>query len=145
MNFFVRSQVNCCSFALTSAIAFIIVIRSAIHALKEQTHVFVLFFSPSIEFLAVEALLKPHITNWISSLKALRHNLHILKKSACKKTDSPPAKQSTLPKQMDQLYQRKNVVSSSYMLLLRLTTMLLLRLTTATGQPILKRANMESA
>lgn len=38
---------------------------------------------------------------------------------------------------MDQLYQRKNVVSSSYMLLLRLTT--------ATGQPVLKRANMESA
>lgn len=48
---------NPCSFALTSTITFIIVIRSAIHALKEQTHVFVLFFSPSIEFLAVEALL----------------------------------------------------------------------------------------
>lgn len=131
VNFFVKSQVNCCSFALTNAIAFTTVIISAIHTLKEQTHMFVLSFSPSIGFLAVEALLKPHITNCVNLLKALRHNLSIHKKSAYKKTDSPPVKHTkTLPKQKDLLHQRKTIVSSSYILLLRLSI--------ATDQPILK-------
>jgi len=86
--------VNCCSFALTSAIAFTTVIRSAIHPLKEQTHMFVLSSSPLMGFLAVDALLKQFITNRINLLKALRHNLSIHKKSAYKKTDSPSAKQA---------------------------------------------------
>lgn len=103
LSFFVSSQVSCCGFALTSAIAFTAVISSAIHPLKEQIYTFFLFFSSSIGFLAVEALLKPHITNWINSPKPLRHNFSIQKKPAHKKTDSPPVKQATtLPKQKDE-------------------------------------------
>lgn len=43
--FFVRSQVNCCGFALNSAIAFTAAISSAIHPLKEQKYTFFVLFS----------------------------------------------------------------------------------------------------
>lgn len=102
----VSSQVNCCGFAQTSAIAFTAVISSAIRSIKEQRYTLFLSFSLLIGFLAVEALLKPHITNWINSPKPLRHNLSIQKKPAHKKTDSPPAKQAITTKK-NLLYQRK--------------------------------------